>query len=84
MPIYGREQLLRFSARCGAEVPRWLDKRLADLDVQDAQSFGIEVLTHLCQRLCQHGAPALHFYTLNESRLVGAILDNLGFQARAS
>ena len=84
MPIYGREQLLRFSARCGAEVPRWLDKRLADLAVQDAQSFGIEVLTRLCQRLCQHGAPALHFYTLNESKLVAAILDNLGFQARAS
>ena len=83
MPIYGREQLLRFSSRCGAEVPRWLNKRLADLNAQDAQRFGVEAVTRLCQRLCEHGAPALHFYTLNEARLVGAILDNLGFQPRA-
>ncbi|MDA0827184.1 MAG: methylenetetrahydrofolate reductase, partial [Proteobacteria bacterium] len=38
-----------------------------------------EVVTRLCEQLIQGGAPALHFYTLNQSKPSARILDNLGF-----
>jgi methylenetetrahydrofolate reductase (NADPH) len=69
MPITNYEQLIRFSDTCGAEVPRWLRKRLADLqdDTKSLQDFGLDVITKLCERLLAGGAPGLHFYTLNKA-----------------
>lgn len=67
MPITNNAQLLRFSDQCGAEVPRWIRLRLADFgdDKASIRAFGEEVVTKLCQRLLDQGAPSLHFYTLN-------------------
>jgi methylenetetrahydrofolate reductase (NADPH) len=69
MPITNYEQLIRFSDICGAEVPRWLRKRLEDLqdDKKSLQDFGLDVITRLCERLLAEGAPGLHFYTLNKA-----------------
>lgn len=69
MPIQNYEQLIRFSDTCGAEVPRWLRKRLEDLqdDTKSLQDFGLDVITRLCERLLAEGAPGLHFYTLNKA-----------------
>ncbi|WP_069471658.1 methylenetetrahydrofolate reductase [NAD(P)H] [Candidatus Marithrix sp. Canyon 246] len=69
MPITNYEQLIRFSDICGAEVPRWLRKRLEDLrdDTKSLQDFGLDVITRLCERLLAEGAPGLHFYTLNKA-----------------
>ncbi len=69
MPINNYEQLIRFSDTCGAEVPRWLRKRLEDLkdDTKSLQDFGLDVITRLCERLLAEGAPGLHFYTLNKA-----------------
>jgi methylenetetrahydrofolate reductase (NADPH) len=69
MPITNYEQLIRFSDTCGAEVPRWLRKRLEDLqdDTKSLQDFGLDVITKLCERLLAGGAPGLHFYTLNKA-----------------
>ncbi len=69
MPIYNYEQLIRFSDTCGAEVPRWLRQRLQTLseDKTGLREFGLDVITHLCERLIQEGASSLHFYTLNHS-----------------
>jgi len=69
MPITNYEQLIRFSDTCGAEVPRWLRKRLEDLkdDTKSLQDFGLDVITGLCERLLAEGAPGLHFYTLNKA-----------------
>jgi len=72
MPIYNYEQLARFSGTCGAEIPRWLRWRLEHFQKDKAalQAFGVEVMTKLCERLLAEGAPALHFYTLNQSNLI--------------
>jgi methylenetetrahydrofolate reductase (NADPH) len=69
MPITNYEQLTRFSDICGAEIPRWIRKRLADLqdDKKSLQDFGLDVVTKLCERLLAGGAPGLHFYTLNKA-----------------
>lgn len=69
MPITHFAKLVRFSALCGAEIPRWIEKRLASYedDQNSMQAFGIEVVYTLCERLINGGAPGLHFYTLNHA-----------------
>jgi methylenetetrahydrofolate reductase (NADPH) len=69
LPMTNRDQLLRFSSMCGAEVPRWILKRLESYadDLESIREFGLDVVTHLCQRLLAGGAPGLHIYTLNQS-----------------
>ncbi|MCX7084782.1 MAG: methylenetetrahydrofolate reductase [NAD(P)H] [Methylococcales bacterium] len=79
MPITQYTQLFRFSEMCGADIPRWLRKRLEGFgdDKAAVQAFGAELVTNLCQRLLDHGAPGLHFYTMNQSAPTLAILNNL-------
>lgn len=80
MPITNYVQLARFSASCGAEIPRWLGKRLEDFrdDLASLRAFGVDVVTALCARLLEMGAPGLHFYTLNKAEATLAIWANLG------
>lgn len=69
MPIMNYHQLARFSDRCGAEIPRWLRKRLefyAD-DPESLYQFGLDVVTQLCERLLEGGVRAFHFYTMNRA-----------------
>lgn len=80
MPIYNFAQLSRFSAVCGAEIPRWLRLRLQDYgdDLPSLRAFGLDVVTELCDRLLQGGAPGLHFYTLNQAGTISTICQRLG------
>ena len=79
MPIIQYTQLFRFSEMCGADIPRWMRKRLEGFgdDRSSIQAFGLEVVTNLCQRLLDNGAPGLHFYTMNQAAPTLAILENL-------
>ncbi len=83
MPITNYSNLKRFSDMCGAEIPRWMMMQLRDFgdDRQAIQSFGIEVGTRLCETLISHGAPGLHFYSMNQHEAAGAICSNLGLGA---
>lgn len=80
MPIANFSQLRRFSEQCGAQIPRWIDKRMAAYgdDVEAIRAFGADVVAQLCQRLIEGGAPALHFYTLNLARPSQLVLKRLG------
>lgn len=79
MPITQYSQLFRFSDMCGADIPRWMRKRLEGFgdDRASIQAFGLDVVTNLCQRLLDGGAPGLHFYTMNQSAPTLAIWENL-------
>ncbi len=79
MPITQYTQLFRFSEMCGADIPRWMRKRLESFgdDKASVQAFGLDVVSDLCQRLLDNGAPGLHFYTMNQSAPCLAILDRL-------
>jgi len=79
MPITNYSQLSRFSEMCGAEIPRWLERRLISFadDAASIRAYGLEVVTELCQRLVAGGAPGLHFYTLNRSKATLAIVEQL-------
>jgi len=79
MPIAQYSQLRRFSELCGAEIPRWIGKRLEAYrdDVESIRAFGAEVVADLCRKLVAGGAPALHFYTLNLAKPTLAVLEQL-------
>ncbi len=86
MPITNYEGIIRFSDNCGADVPRWLKRRLESYrdDEQALKSFGIDVVTRLCEDLLAYGAPGLHFYTLNRWGASLAICRNLGLDQPAT
>jgi len=80
MPIGNFAQLARFSDACGAEIPRWLRLRLEGFrdDTASIRSYGLDVVTRLCDDLLTAGAPGLHFYTLNQAGLTSTIWQRLG------
>ena len=80
MPITSSTQLMRFSDACGAEIPRWIRMRLQAFgdDTASIKSFGLDVVTDLCDRLRSGGVPGLHFYTMNQSGATTDIVQRLG------
>ncbi|AHK80201.1 5,10-methylenetetrahydrofolate reductase [Ectothiorhodospira haloalkaliphila] len=82
MPITNYKQLARFSDACGAEIPRWIRKRLEAFgeDTASIKAFGEEVVTEMCDQLLKAGAPGLHFYTMNQAGPIKAIWKNLGLK----
>jgi methylenetetrahydrofolate reductase (NADPH) len=80
MPITNYTQLARFSDACGAEIPRWIRKRLEGFgdDMKSLRAFGMEVTLELCSDLLAGGAPGLHFYTMNQAGPTKRLWDELG------
>jgi methylenetetrahydrofolate reductase (NADPH) len=80
MPITNFANLARFSANCGAEIPRWICKRMEGYgdDQESIRKFGLEVVTQLCQTLIDSGAPGIHFYTMNQIEPTRDIYNALG------
>jgi methylenetetrahydrofolate reductase (NADPH) len=80
MPITNYAQLARFSDACGAEIPRWIRKRLESFgdDRESIRAFGLDVVTDLCEQLLAVDAPGLHFYTMNQADATLAIWRRLG------
>lgn len=80
MPITNYSQLARFSDMCGAEIPRWIRKRLEAYgdDREAIVSFGEDVVTQLCHTLLEGGAPGIHFYTMNKTDATRTLWQNLG------
>ena len=80
MPITNFKNLARFSASCGAEIPRWVAKRLEQYgdDVESITAWGRDFVTDLCEILLENGAPGLHFYTMNQVQPTAHIVKDLG------
>ena len=81
MPITNFSQLARFSDGCGAEIPRWIRLKLASFGDDSAaiKAFGLDVVTALCQRLLEGGAPGLHFYSMNQAGPTRDVCSRLSF-----
>lgn len=67
MPITNYKNLARFSDGCGAEIPRWIRKKLESYgdNMEAIGAFGEDLICSLCEELLAGGAPGLHFYTMN-------------------
>ena len=85
MPINKFTQLARFSDACGAEIPRWLRKKMEGYgdDSVSIRAYGLDVVTELCSQLLDAGAPGLHFYTMNSPDLTTTIWQRLGLQTES-
>ena len=79
MPITSSTQLMRFSDACGAEIPRWIRLRLQGYgdDLASIKSFGLDVITDLCDQLRSSGVPGIHFYTMNQAAATTEIIRRL-------
>lgn len=80
MPITNYASIVRFSSKCGADIPRWIARQMESYgdDTDSQKAFSTDLLTDMCQRLLERGAPGLHFYTLNQSLSSLKIWRNLG------
>jgi methylenetetrahydrofolate reductase (NADPH) len=80
MPIGSFSQLARFSDACGAEIPRWIRRKMEGFgdDTASIKAFGLDVVTGLCEELLEGRAPGLHFYTMNSAGLTSTVWSRLG------
>ena len=79
MPVTNVGQIERFAQLSGAAFPADLAQRLhaVEDDPAEVRRIGVEVATQMCLELLEHGAPGLHFYTLNRSTATREIHANL-------
>ncbi|MDE4454098.1 methylenetetrahydrofolate reductase [NAD(P)H] [Psychrobacter sp. DAB_AL62B] len=83
MPITNSSNLVRFADSCGADIPRYVRKQLADFgdDSKAIREFGFEVVYRLCERLIAEGVPAMHFYSMNKVEPNKRLVEALGLSA---
>jgi len=86
LPITRFPQLRKFAARCGANVPDWLEDRFAGLDddVETCQLISASVAIDLVHALQAEGVDEFHFYTLNRAELTVAICHALGVRPQSA
>jgi methylenetetrahydrofolate reductase (NADPH) len=76
MPITDVRQIKTITGMCGATIPEPLLEQL-ELRAEDPDAvlqLGVSYSTLQCAELLAHGAPGIHFYTLNRSPATRAIL----------
>ena len=71
MPFHNYGRIAQFAQRDGIDIPRWVQMKMEGFmdDTASIRAFGLDVVTRLCERLIDGGAPGIHFYTLNQSAL---------------
>lgn len=86
MPIINASNLIRFADSCGADIPRFIRKQLADYgdDRKAIREFGFEVVHRLCEVLIAEGVPALHFYTMNRVEPNKRLVESLGLTSHST
>lgn len=86
LPVTNYEQVRKFSARCGASVPRWLEDYFEGLDddPETRKLVAAHVAGEQCRMLAAEGVSEFHFYTLNRAELTRAICRLLGIRPKAS
>ena len=80
LPILSAAQVRRFTALCKSTIPQDVENELTkyENDPESAVKYGIELATKQCEDLIRRGVPGIHFYCLNRSRSVEAVLKNIG------
>jgi methylenetetrahydrofolate reductase (NADPH) len=79
LPIENFAGVKKFAARCGANVPQWLNDAftVAKRDGRE-DLLSVALCTELCDTLISEGVEDLHFYTLNRPHLTRDVCHALG------
>ena len=85
MPFHNYGRIAQFAQRDGIDIPRWVQMKMEGFmdDSASIRAFGLDVVTRLCERLIDGGAPGIHFYTLNQSALTLELCKRLGLGNKA-
>ncbi len=82
LPVTNFQQVVKFSAACGASVPPWLARLFdgLDSDPETRRLVAATVAAEQCRLLQANGINEFHFYTLNRADLAYAICHVLGLR----
>jgi len=80
MPVSHFGSLKRFSRKCGASIPGWMETIFAGLDKDPAtrSMVAVAIATEQCRRLAKAGLSEFHIYTLNKAEISVALCRALG------
>ncbi|MDT8858407.1 methylenetetrahydrofolate reductase [NAD(P)H] [Paracoccaceae bacterium Fryx2] len=79
LPIENWAGVKKFAARCGTQVPHWLDEAFAAAKRDGREDLlSVALCTELCDTLIGEGVEDLHFYTLNRPHLTRDVCHALG------
>lgn len=81
LPIENWEKTKRFSQRCNAVLPGWMDDAFGKATRDGVHDLlAISIATEICSDLLDEGVEDLHFYTLNQPHLTRQICKALGIE----
>ncbi len=79
MPIQNVEQIKRITAMCGSQIPEALSHALEAVrtDPVKVHEVAVEHCVHQAEELLQAGVPGIHFYVLNQTSQIAAIMQRI-------
>lgn len=84
LPIANFETAKKFSAMCGATIPKWIIDLFESLpdDPAVVEMASVAITTELCNKLIAGGVEDIHFYSLNRAELVQAVCALIGVDGK--
>ena len=83
MPTTNFKGVKNMAEKCGTSIPEWLSAQYTGLedDFERRQEIAIKVAVDQCRKLISEGFDQLHFYTLNQYKVIGKVCNILGLGA---
>ena len=83
MPTTNFKGVQSMAEKCGTSIPEWLSAQYAGLenDFERRQAISIKVAVDQCRQLISEGFDRLHFYTLNQHKVISEVCNILGLGA---
>ena len=80
MPTTNFNGVQRMAEKCGTSIPDWLTSQYIGFeeDLEGRQEIAINVVVDQCRGLISEGFDRLHFYTLNQYKVIGEACHILG------
>ena len=79
MPTTNFKGVQNMAAKCGTSIPEWLSAQYTGLedDFERRQEISIKIAADQCRKLISEGFDQLHFYTLNQYKVISEICNTL-------
>ena len=83
MPTTNFKGVKSMAEKCGTSIPEWLSAQYTGLenDFERRQAISIKEAVDQCRQLISEGFDRLHFYTLNQYKVISEVCNILGLGA---